>query len=88
MTHSKILVGLLFLFSFFLIMFGEIANTNCKKIIPPGEDVDLFSYLINLVGSILNPCSDIPNWVTILIFVPIGLGIAYIALTLIPWVGK
>jgi len=73
MNNFKTVLMLVFVVTFMLWMFGEIAIFNCNAQIVIKQPLDVVIYIHNLIVSLFSPCSAVPIWLIILIIIPIAI---------------
>jgi len=72
-NNIKTVLMLIFLVTFILWMFGEIAIFSCGQRVAINQPLDVVVYIHNLITSLFSPCSAIPFWLIILIIIPIAI---------------
>lgn len=94
MSNATTLFGLMIMFSFIVLVFSGMSVGNCDdaysnfgevKIpknawLPAFDNVVWFGqYLFGVLGLMISPCSGL-GWLGILVMLPIGIAIAYLAI--------
>jgi len=77
----------IFLTIFLMFIFADLAYHNAEIACPHEFEeppTDILSYLWTLINTLISPCSGLPWWVYILVFMPL---VAAIVAYLTPFVG-
>lgn len=87
MTDAKFIAGAIFFIFFELILFGMIAANNAAIQCPNLPEVnqgDAIGWIISSIGLFFSPCSGLPIWAYVLIFVPLAI---VIIINVTPFIG-
>jgi len=78
MSEHKFIAGLFFFTFLEIILFSMYAmhnaNINCPHI-NVQENKDVLTWVINSIGIFFSPCSGLPYWVYLLIFIPLAIAL-------------
>jgi hypothetical protein len=85
MSDYAWVTGGLFVTFFLLILFADMAVYNSSVTCPDiqndiqagltGSEANIITQVITVTGVLFSPCSGLPWWVYLLVFVPIGFGV-------------
>jgi len=94
MSDAKTLFGLMVMFGFIVLIFGGMSVGNCESEYANFGDIEIpkdawlpafdnlvwfGQYLFGVIGLMISPCSGL-GWLSILVMLPIGIVIAYLAI--------
>jgi len=86
-SSIKTVLMMIFVLTFILWMFGEIAMFNCNTVNMIERPSDPIAYFTNLIGSLFSPCGGIPLWLVIIFIIPMAIVLLLWIISFIPFVG-